>query len=199
MNKKEFLLKLEQGLSGLPQKEIAERISFYSEMIDDRIEDGADEKDAVEQIGNVENIVEQIIAEFPMSKLIKERVTPKRKPKAWEIVCLALGSPIWISLLVAFLAVIFSLYAVVWALVITLWSLLIAFPICSIYGVVAGVIYVFSGFAPAGVWLVALALVLAGITVFLFYASKTASKGLVALTKKTLLKTKKSLIKKENA
>lgn len=199
MNKKEFLLKLEQGLSGLPQKEIAERISFYSEMIDDRIEDGADEKDAVEQIGNVENIVEQIIAEFPMSKLIKERVTPKRKPKAWEIVCLALGSPIWISLLVAFLAVIFSLYAVVWALVITLWSLLIAFPICSIYGVIAGVIYVLSGFTPAGIWLIALALVLMGLTIFWFYACKMASIGVITLTKKTLFKTKKSLIKKENA
>ena len=37
MLKTEFLTELQNGLSGLPQADIDERLSFYSEMIDDRI------------------------------------------------------------------------------------------------------------------------------------------------------------------
>ena len=48
MNKEEFLSELRTKLSGLPQEDIEERISFYSEMIDDRMEDGISEEEAVE-------------------------------------------------------------------------------------------------------------------------------------------------------
>ncbi len=51
MNKREFLQKLENGLSGLPREDIEQRLSFYAEMIDDRIEDGFSEEEAVAGIG----------------------------------------------------------------------------------------------------------------------------------------------------
>ena len=44
MNKQEFLAGLRKGLSGLPQEDIEERLLFYSEMIDDRIEEGMEEE-----------------------------------------------------------------------------------------------------------------------------------------------------------
>ena len=47
MNKLEFIAELRDRLSGLPQGEVEERLSFYSEMIDDRMEDGVSEKEAV--------------------------------------------------------------------------------------------------------------------------------------------------------
>ena len=50
MNKEVFLSELRKKLSGLPQSDIDERISFYAEMIDDRIEDGMTEEAAIEQI-----------------------------------------------------------------------------------------------------------------------------------------------------
>ena len=40
MTKIQFLLALNKALSGLPQDEIEERLTFYSEIIDDRMEDG---------------------------------------------------------------------------------------------------------------------------------------------------------------
>ena len=40
MTKNEFLEQLRRGLSGLPMEDIDERLNFYSEMIDDRIEEG---------------------------------------------------------------------------------------------------------------------------------------------------------------
>ena len=118
MSKQAFLAKLRKGLSGLPQDDIEERLTFYSEMIDDRMEEGLSEEDAVSEIGSVDTIISQIVADTPLSKLIKEK-TPKRRLGVWEIVLLVLGSPIWISLLIAAFAVILSLYISLWALIIS--------------------------------------------------------------------------------
>ena len=46
MNKDLFMNELMARLSGLPQADIEERLAFYSEMIDDRIEDGMTEEEA---------------------------------------------------------------------------------------------------------------------------------------------------------
>ena len=69
-------------------------------MIADRMEDGLSEEDAVASVGSVEEIAAQIIADTPLSKLAKAYIKPKRRLTAWEIVLLALGFPIWFSLLV---------------------------------------------------------------------------------------------------
>ena len=68
MNKNEFLLKLKKGLRGLPQADIDERLTFYSEMIDDRMEEGLTETEAVEAIGSVNDVTAQILAETPLTK-----------------------------------------------------------------------------------------------------------------------------------
>lgn len=68
-------------------------MTFYAEMLDDRIEEGLSEEEAVAAAGAVEEIVRQTVDETPLAKIAKERVRPKRHLKAWEIVLLALGSP----------------------------------------------------------------------------------------------------------
>ena len=79
MRKEEFLKRLRKRLSGLPDKDTDERISFYSEIIDDRIEDGLTEEEAVAAIGTVDSVVEQIINETPIKTLVNQRIKPKRK------------------------------------------------------------------------------------------------------------------------
>ena len=96
MGRFEFLAALREGLSGLPQEDIEERLSFYAEMIDDRIEDGMTETEAVSSLGSVESIVEQTIAQIPLAKLVRKKIKKERKMKPWEIVLIALGSPIWL-------------------------------------------------------------------------------------------------------
>ena len=108
MNKEDFLRELRTALQGLPQEEIEARVSFYSEMIDDRIEEGLSEDEAVAQIGAVENIRAQIIAETPLGKLVREKVRPNRQLRIWEIVLLVLGAPVWIPLLISVAAILFS-------------------------------------------------------------------------------------------
>ena len=95
MNKQEFLGALKKRLSGLPKDEIEERLAFYGEMIDDRTEDGRTEEEAVAEIGGADEIAAQIIADIPLTRLVKERIKPKRRLKTWEIVLIVLCSPIW--------------------------------------------------------------------------------------------------------
>ena len=110
MNKKEFLDQLRSKLSGLPQDDIEERVSFYSEMIDDRVEDGISEEDAVKDIGPVEEVVDTIMSEIPLSKLVKTKVKPRKNTPGWAIALIIIGFPVWFPLLISIAAVVFSIY-----------------------------------------------------------------------------------------
>ena len=46
MSKQEFLEQLRRGLPGLPREDIEERLKFYSEMLEDRMEEGLSEEEA---------------------------------------------------------------------------------------------------------------------------------------------------------
>ena len=54
MNKKDFLFSLEKALSGLPKEEVEERLAFYDEIIEDRVEDGLSEEQADMEIGSLD-------------------------------------------------------------------------------------------------------------------------------------------------
>ena len=61
MMKKMFLDRLRVRLSCLPKEEQDERIAFYSEMIDDRMEDGLTEEEAVKAITSIDDITKEVI------------------------------------------------------------------------------------------------------------------------------------------
>lgn len=195
MSKQEFLAQLCKGLSCLPQDDIDERLTFYSEMIDDRMEEGLSEEDAVCEIGNVDKIISQIIADIPLTKLVKEKIKPKRTLRMWEIILLAVGSPVWIPLLIAAFAVFFSVYIVLWSVIISLWAVEGALWCSALGSVVVGC--AFSGNALTGVALIDVGIVCAGLSIFLFYGCKAATKGTLLLTKKIALGIKNCFIKKE--
>ena len=199
MNKVEFINALKEKLSNIPLKEVEERISFYSEMIDDKIEDGISEEDAVNQIGSVDEVINQILKEIPLSKIVKEkRKTIKSKQlKAWEIVLLALGSPIWISLLIAFLAILLSIYVSLWSVVILVCAMFVSFIGCSIIGLIAGLIFCLSQQVNNGLMLIGASLILAGLSIFMFFLSKLCIISIIKFTKFIVLKTKNMLIRKE--
>ena len=199
MNKQEFLAQLRKGLSGLPKEDIDERLTFYSEMIDDRMEDGIPEETAVREIGPVDELVSQIIADIPLGKLVKEKITPKKKLKAWEIIFLVLGSPIWLSLLIVAFAIIFSLYVVLWSVIISLWATFASFVACGLAGIAAGVYFAAGGNGLTGIAMIGAGIVCAGLSVFMFFGCKAATKGILNLTKKLAIRIKNGFIKKEEA
>ena len=196
MTKIKFLLSLHDKLSALPQDEVEERLNFYSEMIEDRMEEGLSEEDAVAAIGSVDEIAAQIAADIPLSKIAKEKIKPKRKLRAWEIVLLAVGSPIWLSLLVSAFAVVISVYAAVWSVIVSLWAVFGALAGSSVGVVVGGIVVITQGYALSGVALIGGGLVCAGLSVFLFFGCAAATKGTVELTKKTVVGIKSRFVKK---
>ncbi len=196
MDKQEFLMQLRKGLSGLPQDDIEERLTFYGEMIDDRTEDGLSEEDAVRAIGNIDGIISQIIAEIPLSKLVKEKISPKKRLKLWETVLLILGSPIWLSLMIAAFAVILSFYIVLWAVIVSLWALFVAFVGSAVGSVAICAVAVMQGNNISGVAILAAGIVCAGLSIFVFFGCKAATKGILILTKKTAVWIKNCFVKK---
>lgn len=177
MTKLEFLDALYDKLSGLPDKEIEERLAFYKEMIDDGMEEGLSEEEAVQRIGEMEDILTEIPERKPENA--------KQKSSSWVIiVLLILGAPLWISLLAAAFSVVIALYASLWSVIISLWAAEVTLWGSALGGVVGGIVLSFSGAAPAGFALIGLALICAGLSLFLFYGCKAATKGAGRLTKK---------------
>ena len=72
MTKKEFLAALRRKLRAVPQAELRERLGFYSEIIDDKMEEGLTEGEAVADVGNVDEIAEQIRS---AGRIIEQAIT----------------------------------------------------------------------------------------------------------------------------
>ena len=197
MTKREFVEALKAKLSALPKDELEERISFYCEMIDDRTEEGFSEEDAVSMIGSADEIAEQIISDIPLSKIVMEKVSSKRRFKVWETALLALGSPVWLSLAVAAIAVILSLYVSLWSVIVSLWAVFALLVGSAIGIIIAGTVLAFTDFALIGLSMIGASLVLAGLAILSFFGCKAAAKGIIALTKKMAFGTKMLFLKGE--
>ncbi len=197
MNKQEFISDLQKKLDGIPEKIMQDTLFFYGEMIDDRMEEGISEEEAIRDIGNTEEIATQILADIPLIHIVKDKIKPKRKLQGWEITLLAIGSPLWISLLIAVFAVIISVYAVIWAVVVSLWAVFASLAACSVCGFGAGAGFIATGYGVSGIFLLGMGLILTGLSIFSFYGCKAATNGTAVLTKKIALGIKSCFIKKE--
>lgn len=199
MDKLDFLLKLEEALSQLPEEDRQASIEYYAELIDDRIEDGMPENKAVESLGSVEKIAEQILMDMPLGKLVKSKVKNRRKMRGWEITLLILGFPLWFPILVAVLAVIFSVYVSLWSAVISLYATFVALA-ASALGVIFGgiALCIFSGI-PQGLFLLGAGLICAGLALLFLPVCNLAAKGMVWIGKKLLLWIKTWFIRKGDA
>lgn len=193
MTKQEFVSRLRQGLWDLPKSEIDERLTFYIEMIDDYIENGSSEEDAVAEIGSVDEIIKQIRSE-QAPQINKKR---EKRFKTSTIMLLAVSSPLWVSLLIAAFAVIFSVYVSVWACVVSLWACFAACAACAPAGVVLGFAYIFSGNMLTGVAALGLSAFSAGLAIFLFFGCKELTRLTILLGKKAFTLVRHFFSKKE--
>lgn len=197
MNKQEFLARLRRGLRGMPQEDIEERVIFYSEMIDDRMEEGLSEEEAVSEIGTVEEVVSQILSETPFTRLVKEKIRPKSPVKPWVIVLLILGFPLWFPIVIAVIAIILAAYIVVWSVIISLWAIFVSVIACVLGGFLSAVYFVICGRVSTAFAMLAVSLLCAGAAIFIFFACFAVTKGIFWLTKKAAIGLKHVLVGKE--
>ncbi len=181
MNKTEFSTALRRALGKLPSYEVEQSIAFYEEMIDDRMEDGMSEQDAVAAMGPVSVIAAQIIAETPpIPRAIAKANTGNR---TMNIVLWIVLSPIWFPLAVAFAATVFSIYVALWAVLVSLWMCVIAFLLCAPLGIGVFVWCMVTGFPLTGFFELGVGLCMAGVGIFAWFGMLSVSKGLLHLTR----------------
>ena len=153
MDKRTFLQNLQKRLKGLPEEDLQRTLDYYREMIEDRMEEGLSEEEAVANIGSVEEIAEPLLPK-----------TPKKKMKAWEIVLLILGFPVWFPLLVSAAAVVFSL-------VVTIYSVDVSLGACCLGGVLGAGVYLTQLHFAGAAFLFGAGLACGGLSILCFMGS----------------------------
>ena len=133
MKKNEFLTELKDRLAGLDQTEVAERLAFYDEIIEDYVEDGVPEEEAVAKLGTIDEIVAQIMSEIPLAKLVVKKMKPQKTVNGGKIALVILTFPLWFPLVVTAISLIFALYVVLWAIVIALFAVDLALFCAAVF------------------------------------------------------------------
>ncbi len=204
MTKIEFLHELDQKLLGLAENEIEERLNFYSEMIEDRMEEGLTEEEAVAAVGDIDEIAKSIMVEFAQSSSEdaeepKEKEKTAKRLKGWEIALLILGIPVWLPLIGAAFVVSISLYVSMWAVMIALWACFAALAVVCPSLLALGALQIVRAEAITGIALIGASLACAGLTVFAFCGCLALSKLIVKFTVRFFKRIKRAFTKKEVA
>ncbi len=192
-------LKNKRVEKGLSQDEFAKRLSVVRQTVS-KWEKGLSVPDS-EMLLLIATVLDtsvgELLDEHTVSKSLANKSSRSLKP--FEIVLLALGSPIWLSLAVAAFAVILALYVSLWAVIISLWAVFASFIGCAFGGIVAGIVFTCNGNILTGIAIIGAGTLLAGLSVFMVFGGKAATKATLLLTKKIALTVKNRLIKKEEA
>lgn len=183
MKKQEFLNELAAALHNLPREERYRTLSYYDELIDDRMEDGQNEEEAVSGLGDPESVAREILGEeeeAPVSTGTGRRV--------WVIVLLVLGFPLWGSLLLTGLCLLLTLYILLFVPVIVLVGLALGFLAAALLGMVGTPFLVLdvgilSGGLPAGLFQLGMAVALLGLSVLSAVGLHYTTKGIVRVSK----------------
>ena len=144
MNKTQFCALLENKLKPyLSPKEMYKTLNFFEEMIDDRIDEGLSEEEAVSQLGDINIIVDQILDEHNIEKKQTKliwRFIPQKIPSELGFIIGVLLFPVWItifalgaSLFIVILSIIFSIVLTIIAIFIGGILLILKSPFYLIY------------------------------------------------------------------
>ena len=197
MNKAEFLAALREKLSGLPEEDFNRSVDYYTEMIDDRMEEGMSEEEAVACLGSMDEIITQILSEVSLPKLVKEKVKPKRALAVWEIILIIISAPIWFPIVLSVVTTILSAYLSIWMMVLSLYLLDLSIAISGIAFIGLAIAELLKGaFAVFGA-LLGFGLVALGVSILLFFTFNLITKGIIYVSKKVLLGIKSLFIRKK--
>lgn len=126
MNKTQFCALLGNKLKPyLSPKEMYKTLNFFEEMINDRIDEGLSEEEAVSQLGDINIIVDQILDEHNIGK--------KQTKLVWRFIPRELGFIITVLLLPAWITI-FSLVASLFIVILSI-----------IFSIVLSIIAIFIG------------------------------------------------------
>lgn len=186
MKKQEFEIRLQNILRshGLLESEIKRSTEYYLEMIDDRIEDGMTEEEAVSAIGDIEKIAKDILFDAPLGVLVKSKIKKEKSRSKQNGLLIALliilCFPVWFPLLAILFSAVIGIYAVIFTLIIAAFAVVVALLVAGValipIGILAGSLTTAGALATIGT-----GLLLIGISLLLVIPAKYAAKGLIVL------------------
>ena len=146
---------LRKSLKKFSDEETREILQYYEEMIDEQIDQGCLESEAVADLGNIDYISSEIKNDLVEARIANNK-SIKRTWSNFSIVLVSLLSPALMPLAIAFIAVFLSLF-------ITIYALALAFGATSV-GLIIGIVPVCiegviqfgaaGGFIFAGIFLI---------------------------------------------
>jgi len=197
MNKQEYLESIRSRISAMPADDVNRFMDYYSEMIDDRVEDGLSEEEAVADMGSPDAAVEQILEDMPLTKLVKEKIKPKHELKAWEVVLIVLGSPVWIPLLITAAVLLITLWIVAFALLISFYAVVLSFVVAGIGGLICAIPLFIANSPYTAVLMLGVALIGIGIAILFVVSVKPVTVGIFKVCKASVNGIKRMFVKEK--
>lgn len=197
MNKELFLQQLRVRLQYLPPLEQQRTLSYYEEMIADRMEDGISEQEAVAALGPIENIVKDTYEDLGFTQLLQANMRMNTTNKISDKILIALiifiTAPFWLTFAVLAFSILISIAAVIFSLFIAFVAVIFAFGISAIACLAAFVIFIIHGQPLAALFVFGLMLVVAAITIALAPTIPTVGRGTMKVVKEIFRSAKKPL------
>lgn len=197
MTKLEFMRQLEARLTSIPRSEVEKTKAYFDEMIQDRMEEGSTEEEAVSAMGDPAVIAAGILNDASIPSLVRAKVEKRQKNsgnKGLLILLAIIGFPIWFPLFMVLLSVILSVYITIGAVIISIFAVLLSFIVsgiaCIIFSAPAFVVL-----GPArGLAALGAGFCLSGIALLLFRPAVAVTRGILRFTAFVLRKIKNALV-----
>ena len=135
MTKLEFMRQLEARLTSIPRSEVEKTKAYFDEMIQDRMEEGSTEEEAVAAMGDPAVIAAGILNDASIPSLVRAKVEKRQKNsgnKGLLILLAIIGFPIWFPLFMVLLSVILSVYITIGAILFSIFVVLFSFAVSGI-------------------------------------------------------------------
>jgi uncharacterized membrane protein len=132
MNKAEFLNELTLCLQDMNDTERNKFVVYYDEMISDYMENGMKEEIAVNKIGIPKKIAEELINNNDNVRID----LPSSGNKVLNRVLTIIGFPLWGSVLLSVILLVFSIYVLIWCVPFAAAAGSVGFLASSILGII---------------------------------------------------------------
>ena len=180
MTKDEFIGELDKALVGLPVQDLKDRLMYYTELIEGRMEGGLSEEAAVASVGTVGETVGRIMSEISIGNLVTKRPRRKTKRDKGKALLMVLGFPIWFPLTVAAFALFLAFNITIAAVLFALFVVDLALAAAGFLAMFVSIPIFFSGNIMGGIFVMGAGLLCLGLVPFSISKSSPVSTGLLS-------------------
>jgi len=190
MTKGDYLAELRSLLHQLPQEELDQTVGFYAELIEDKIEEGYSEEQAVADMEPPRELARRILKDMPPSPRrsapAKSQVKKADSIPDWAkvliIVLIVISCPAWLSLGAVILSVVVALFLALWGVGLALAAALVGLVIAALAVIIYSIFMLFFN-APVGLALLGCGLALSGLIIIGWYVVKYSVLGIISLSR----------------